>query len=178
MRYRWSWEKIPAIFVGFVIVLSIYLPVAVAAVSITNQSGTITITSPGGDVVTVEQGQALPSIASGSTIEVVTGSANISASEGDSANVLINGATAVVQEGAEVKVLVDLKTGDADLEVVSGDIQITQPDGTIKTLTVGDSASVVAPAPLSVSNLGTPGTDASGNVGRQEDVEQGLVGGY
>ena len=177
MKWQWKSGKI-VLSASFVMFLFTNYHSALAAVSVANQTGTITITSLSGEVTTVEAGQALPSIASGSTIEVVTGIAEVTASEGDSVNVLINGATAVVQGGAQVRVVVDLSTGNANLEVVSGSVQLTQPDGTVQTVGTGETLPIAAPAPISMSSVDTPGVDPASNTGRQEDAEAGLVKGY
>lgn len=178
MKRQWPLGKAAMICISLTVALFASYQIAWAAVSITNQTGTITITTPTGEVITVEAGQPLPSIPSGSTIEVITGNADISASGGDSINVLINNATALVKDGAQVNVAVDLRTGDATLNVVAGNVPLTQPDGTVQTFAPGDSTSVGAPAPVSTTSLDVPGADPAATVGRQEDIESGVVTGY
>lgn len=177
MKRQWSFAAFAVVCTSLVVTFFASPQIAQAAVSVANQTGTITITTPTGEVITVEAGDPLPSIPSGSTIEVITGSADISASGGDSVNVLINNATAVVQDGAQVSVRIDLRTGDAFLNVVTGDVPVTQPDGTVQTVGQGDSTSAPAPTPTSTSS-GSSSANPTSDVGRQEDIESGTISGY
>ena len=149
-----------------------------AEIVLENVTGTVSITTPDGQVMTIEAGQPLPAIPSGSTIEVVTGKAEISATPPDAVNVLINGATATVQDGTKVSVTVDLRTGDASLDVVTGSVSIIQPDGTTETVTEGSTFSEPAPAPASVDSFDAPGSNPADSTGTQGDAQQGLIGGY
>ena len=151
---------------------------AFAAIVVENLTGTLSIKTPTGEVITVEPGQPIPQIPNGSNIELITGTADISASGTDVVNLLINNSTAVVKDGAKVSVTVELRTGDAVMNVMTGSVQVTQPDGTIQTISQGSHFSAPAPAPVSIAAQGIPGTDPAGNTGRQGDAQQGLVGGY
>ena len=151
---------------------------AFAAVTIANQTGTVKITAPDGQVATVEAGNPLPNIPAGSTIEVVTGKAEISASDGDTVNVLVNDSTVQVGNGAKVSVRIDLRTGNANLDVVAGNVQVLNPDGTTTEVNEGGSYEAPASEPTPSSEVDTPGTDPAQNTGRQEDAESGKVSGY
>ena len=148
-----------------------------AEIVLENVTGTVSITTPDGQVMTIEAGQPLPAIPSGSTIEVVTGTAKISATGTDVVNVLVNGATATVQDGAQVSVTVDLRTGAASLDVLAGSVSVLQTDGTTQTVTEGASFSQPAPAPTSVDSLDVPGTNSADSTGRQGDATQGQISG-
>ena len=162
----------------FFAVISLAPSVLHADIVLQNVTGTISITTPDGKVITVEAGQPLPSIPSGSTIEVITGTAEISASGGDTVNVLINGALATVGDGASISVTVDLRTGDASFEVLTGSVSVTQPDGTTETVTEGSTFSEPAPTPASTESVDTPGSNPADGTGTQGDAQQGLIGGY
>ena len=170
-------SRIAFVIFSFLLLICV-VPVAFAAVTIENRTGTISITMPTNEVITVQADQPLPSIPSGATVSVVTGSAEISASEGDTVNVLVNNSTAVVSGGAKVSAGVDLSTGNGTLNVLSGSVPVTQADGTTQTLAAGQTISAPSGAPISASSLNIPGTDPTEGVGRNEDVKQGLVKGY
>ena len=165
-------------FVVFSFLLLIFASTAFAAVMIENRTGTITITMPNNEVISVQADQPLPAIPSGATIAVVTGSADISATEGDSVSVMVNNSTAIVEGGAKVSAGVDLSTGDGTLNVLSGSVKVTQADGTMRTIAAGETISAPAGAPVSAASLGVPGTDPVKGTGRDEDVKEGLVKGY
>lgn len=151
---------------------------AFAAVVVANQTGTIKITTPDGKVTTVEAGSPLPTIPAGSTIEVVTGKAEISANGGDHVNVLVNNSTVQVGDGSKVSVNIDLRTGNANLNVLTGSAQVLNSDGTTTEFKEGSTYEAPASEPTKSSEVDTPGTDAAQNTGRQEDTEAGKVGGY
>ncbi|MBI4397836.1 MAG: hypothetical protein HY586_01775 [Candidatus Omnitrophica bacterium] len=172
---------------NFVVMFSVFvactvfsLPgVSFAQIAIGNQTGTIKITAPDGNVITVEKGQPLPDVASGSKVEVVSGSANILATEGDVLTVVLNDKTVSVQN-AEISVYIAFDSGNANISVVSGDVVVTNPDGSTQTLTQGSVQSVSAQTPANTAAVaeGVPGVDPTQTVARNEDAEQGEVTGY
>ena len=162
---------------AFFVALSLAPTTLHAEILLENRTGTVSITTPDGQVMTIEADQPLPAIPSGSTIEVVTGTAQISATGTDVVSLLINGATAAVQNGAKVSVAVDLRTGAASLDVLAGSITILQTDGTTQTVAEGSGFSQPALAPTSVDSLDVPGTNSADSTGRQGDATQGRVSG-
>lgn len=140
---------------GFVLLLAIS-PSVLAEINAENVTGTITITTPAGEVVTVEPGQPLPAIQSGSTIEVITGTAEIKATGGDTVNVLVNESTVTLTAGSEIAVTIS-PTGDATLDVISGVVTVVNADGTTETLTAGESIAAPALAPAAPSDIPVPG---------------------
>lgn len=163
---------------AFLAVSFLLSPVLSADIVIENATGTIIITTPDGQVTTVEAGQPLPAIPSGSTLEVVTGSADISATPPDEVNVLVNNTTATVRDGAKVGIVIDLRTGDAKMNVLEGSVAVLLADGTTQTLTEGAAFSAPAPTPISVDTIDVPGANPAEATGRQGDTQQGLVSGY
>ena len=161
-----------------IFVLMFISPFAFAAIAVEDLTGTLSVKTPTGEVITVEPGQPIPQIPSGSTIEVITGSANISVSGTDVANLLINNSTVAVKDGSKVGVTVDLRTGNATINVIAGSVEVLQPDGTTQTISKGSQFSAPAPAPVSMDTLDVPGTNPAQNTGREGDAEQGLVKGY
>ena len=149
-------SRYPILIAGFVLLLAIS-PAVLAEVSVQNVTGTITITMPGGEVVTVEPGQPIPAITSGATVEAITGTAEISATGGDTVNVLINESTATLTDGAQIGVTVS-PTGDATLNVISGTVTVLNADGTTQTLSAGESLVALALKPVSAQGPDIPGT--------------------
>ena len=145
----------------FVFLFAIHM--ALAAITVENQTGTVTITTPDGKVLTVEPGQPPPNIPSGSLIEIVTGHAGISAADGDSVDVLLNGSTATVKDGAKINVRIDLRTGSAVMEVLSGQVPVLQPDGTTSIVSEGSDISSEAPTPISPDTISPPGVNPAGD---------------
>ena len=150
---------------GFVLLLAIS-PSVLAEVSVQNVTGTITITMPSGEVVTVEPGQPIPAIPSGSTIEVITGTAEIKATGGDTVDVLVNESTVTLTAGAEIGVTVS-PTGDATLDVISGNVTVVNADGTTQTVSAGESLAAPAPEPVSATSVDVPGADPASDIGTQ-----------
>ena len=159
LRKHWSAKRNLSLVV--VLMVAFLSRTAFAAVTVANQTGTIAITTPTGEVITVEAGQPLPSIASGSTIEVITGTAEISATGNDSVQVLVNNATATLTNGATVQVKVDLQSGNGTLNVVAGSVTLINADGTTQVVTPGAPVSAPAPAPVAADSLNIPGNPVS-----------------
>ncbi|GEM_PF-6021218 len=145
-----------------------------AAIVITNQTGTIKIDQPNGQVITIQPGEKIPTIPSGSKLMLINGSAEISATEADTATLLISNGTIMLKDGAKVKEVMALESGDAHIEVLNGSVQVVKDDGTVLNLGEGDTTS--APALADVQRTRPPGADPVQNVARQKDAEQGLVG--
>ena len=164
--------------VAAIFVVIFATPSAFAAIAVENLTGTLSIKTPTGEVMTVEAGQPIPQIPSGSTIELITGSANISVSGTDVANFLINNSTVVLKDGSKVGVTIDLQTGNATINVIAGSVEVLQPDGTTQTINAGSQFSAPAPTPVSMDTLNVPGTNPAQNTGREGDAEQGLIKGY
>jgi hypothetical protein len=134
---------------GFILFFSLS-PSLLAEISVQNATGTISITMPDGAVVIVEPGQPIPAIPSGSTITVVSGTADISATGSDTVNVSINGSIATLSAGDQITVAVSA-SGDATLNVVSGEVAVQNADGTTETLSAGESTTTT---PLTVTTTG------------------------
>ncbi|MBI4395380.1 MAG: hypothetical protein HY583_04180 [Candidatus Omnitrophica bacterium] len=164
-------RQLRAVFILFLFLLA-QTTVAFAAVTFENQTGTVVIEQPTGEVATVEAGQTLPPIQNDSKLELVTGSGQISASEGETLHLVIPCATVKIQN-AVVNADLGLETGNGTVEVLSGEVEILKDDGSIVTLEAGRAEFISCPArtqPL--------GADPVENVGRQKDAEEGKVSGY
>lgn len=167
------------LFFIFLFSLSLFLTSAASAsVDIANQTGTVVVTTPDGKVTIIEPGQTAPSFPDGSIVEITTGSADISASGGTAAEITINNTTIKLGSGAQVKVAVALATSDVNIQIVSGNVQMIKPDGTTLNLQAGDSNMVPSTAPSAISLDKAPGADAAQSIGREQDVEEGKLGGY
>ncbi len=118
---------------------------ALAAIDITNRTGTISIAMPGGTVVTLTMDQQLPAvIPDGAVITVVSGTANISTSGASTVSVLIGGSKVQVSAGTTLILGLDPK-GVANVTVVTGQA-IVSNGKTSATLGVNSSVSVTLDA--------------------------------
>ena len=143
----------------------------VADIFLGNVTGTLAITTPDGQVLTVEAGEPLPPIPSGSSIELITGTAEVSATDTDIVYVLVERSTVTVEGGTKSFIWVDLRTGDTCLEVIGGRVSVLQTNGLTETV---DEQEVYCRATLKRDTLLEP-AEATG---RQNDASEGLVSGY
>ncbi len=121
---------------------------AYAAIAVENRTGVISITTPDGNVVTVEASDPLPSISSGATIEVISGTADISATGSDTINVIVNDSTVTVDSGDSVSVTIGTG-GTAVLDVKTGNVSVLKADGTTQEVTAGGTVAMQAQTPVS-----------------------------
>lgn len=164
--------------IGFVVAFGFAHTAVFAAINVENRTGSITVTTPDGEVMTFESGDLLPPVLSGSTIEVVTGQADISVTEPDTVDIVINNSIVTVDSGDAIAVAVNPSSGAATMNVLAGSVDALQPDGTTKSVAQGAAFVAPPPAPIVVQDLDVRGADPAGETGRQSSTEQGLVGGY
>ena len=131
-------------------------PLLFAEITVQNATGTIAITTPTGEVLTIEPGQAIPAIASGSSIEVISGTANIAASGADTVKVLINGSIVTLTDGAQIGVAISA-SGDATFDVISGTVTVQNSDGSTESMEAGESGQAEAEQPASSDSVEVPG---------------------
>ena len=112
-----------------------------ADINITNQNGTIKITSPDGTVVTVEAGQPIPPIADGSKIEIISGTVELSTTGTSTVNLVIDGNTVGVSAGTTLKFGLD-SAGATTLSVTAGSVSLKTTDGKTVALDTGDGITV------------------------------------
>lgn len=118
---------------------------ALAAVDITNRSGTISIAMPDGSVVTVTVDQQLPAvIPDGAVITVVSGTANVSTSGTSTVSVSIGGSTVQVSAGTTLRLGLN-PTGVANISVTTGQA-IVSNGGTSATIGSNSSINVISDA--------------------------------
>ena len=138
------------------ILFFVFTPFLFAEITVQNATGTIAITTPSGEVVTVEPGQAIPAIATGSSIEVISGTANIAATGTDTVNAMIGDSVATLSNGSEVGINVSA-SGDTALDVIGGSVTVHNADGSTETLVAGESKQAEALKPASSDVVEVPG---------------------
>ena len=107
---------------GMLFIVMVLFQSAYAEGAAITATGTIKITTPTGEVITIGKGEPIPDILGGSTIEVLTGSINVSPAIG-SIRVVVGGSVAVVEAGN--KVSASLQAGRANFATISGSVAVT-----------------------------------------------------
>ena len=162
--------RIKAVTLATIVAAFFISPVAEAKITIQPDfQGTLLITFPDGKVQMYDAGEALPEIPSGTSIEIFGGKMSLSTDQGDSVKLTCLGSEASVGGGASCSM--GCSEAEGKLNVTKGPVQVTQGDGTQKSITDGQEYPIKAkeddnaqnPPPTSEGQpaLGTPAPDAA-----------------
>ncbi|HLD50304.1 MAG TPA: hypothetical protein VJC08_03825 [bacterium] len=153
---------------GFILaamLLAALLTPAIAEAKITVQPdflGTLLVTFPDGSVQMIDVGEPIPDIPPGSSVEIFAGKMSISTDPGDSLKLSCLGSEASVGGGSSVS----FGCGESEgaLSVTKGAVQVTQTDGSEKSITDGqeyviksqEGTGQASPPTAEGDSLGTP----------------------
>jgi hypothetical protein len=112
-----------------------------AAITISGQTGKITITMPNNVVITVNSGEVIPPIPDGATVEFISGSATISVTGSSTVTVKIGKAFARLDSGDTLQIDLDARK----VTLIDGAIDFVNKDGTITTLDKENSSAEITP---------------------------------
>lgn len=98
---------------------------ALAQISIDKRTGNLSITTAEGNLFTVAPSDSLPQLASGSVIEVLSGDAEVKLAGPDILTVVAGESVMNLIGGDQVAVNVDNNGADAQIQVQSGNLQVS-----------------------------------------------------
>ena len=161
------------------ILIALLVPV-IAEAKITVQpdfQGTLLVTFPDGTVQMIDVGEPIPDIPAGSSVEIFAGKMTLSTDPGDSLKLSCLGSEASVGGGSSVSF--GCGESEGTLNVAKGTVQVTQADGSQKSLTDGqeyaiksqeDTTGQASPPTSEGDSLGTPAGEVNPPDSRSMEV--------
>jgi hypothetical protein len=148
-----------SVFALFVMMLS-FSPLSEAKNEIANFTGTLVITTSGGDITLLESGESMPKINDGSMLEIFDGQMTVST--GSSNNVMASCLEHIADLSNGASVTIQCGETEGSITVNLGPVNMTDPNGTKTPLVVGETYPItledlpLAPATAQGQGQGNP----------------------